>query len=85
MHLVAHRVGITAPDYLAWLQEAHAWPGLEAIGRVQAEQRIGTERSSETRYYLLSQMMSAEAFGRAVRRQWGIENQVHWVQGARIS
>lgn len=46
---------------------------------MQAERRIGAEGSSETRYYLLSQMMTAEAFGRAVRPHWGIENQVHWV------
>jgi predicted transposase YbfD/YdcC len=70
---------ITAPEDLAWLQETHAWPGLQAIGRVQAERRLGAERSSETRYYLLSQMMTAEAFGRAVRRHWSIENNVHWV------
>lgn len=70
---------IAAPDYLAWLQEEHAWPGLQAIGRVQADRRIGEEHSSETRYYLLSQVMTAEQFGRAVRRHWSIENNVHWV------
>ena len=64
---------------LAWLQERHAWPGLEAIGRVQAERRIGSERSSEDRSYLLSSPLSASAFGEAVRSHWGIENSVHWV------
>jgi predicted transposase YbfD/YdcC len=70
---------IAAPDYLAWLQEEHAWPGLQAIGRVQSERRIGAEQSIETRYYLLSQVMTAEQFGRAVRSHWGIENSVHWI------
>jgi predicted transposase YbfD/YdcC len=74
-----HHTVITAPDQLAWLQEEHAWPGLQAIGRVQAERRMGEAHSSETRYYLLSQMMTAEQFGRVVRSHWGIENQVHWV------
>jgi predicted transposase YbfD/YdcC len=74
-----HHTVITAPDQLAWLQEEHAWPGLQAIGRVQAERRMGEERSSETRYYLLSRLMTAEQFGRAVRSHWGIENRVHWV------
>jgi predicted transposase YbfD/YdcC len=64
---------------IAWLQEEHTWPGLQAIGRVQAERRIGSERTIEDRFYLLSRPLSARAFGDAVRSHWGIENQVHWV------
>lgn len=70
---------ISDREYLAWLQKEHAWPGLQAIGMVEAERRLGTERSTETRYYLLSRELTAEAFGEAVRSHWGIENQVHWV------
>lgn len=70
---------IADPDVLAWLAEGHAWPGLEAIGKVEAERRIGTERTRETRYYVLSKALAAQAFGEAVRRHWGIENRVHWV------
>jgi predicted transposase YbfD/YdcC len=69
-------------DVLRWLQEGsegHNWPGLKAIGMVEAERRIGDQRSSETRYYLLSSPLSASAFGDAVRSHWGIENSVHWV------
>jgi predicted transposase YbfD/YdcC len=64
---------------LAWLQERHHWPGLKAIGKVPPERRIGTERSTEDRYYLLSRPLSAPAFGEVVRSHWGIENCVHWV------
>lgn len=64
---------------ITWLQDHHAWPGLAAIGWVQAERRIGSERSTEDRYYLLSCALDAETFGAAVRSHWGIENQVHWV------
>ena len=70
---------VTDPDELAWLQDQHHWPGLAATGMVEAERRVGTERSVETRYYLLSSSMTAEAFGAAVRSHWGSENQVHWV------
>ncbi len=70
---------LTDRDVLAWLHDGHAWPGLAAIGMVEAERRIGTQRSVETRYYLLSAPLSARAFGDAVRSHWGIENQVHWV------
>jgi predicted transposase YbfD/YdcC len=70
---------IDDPAVLAWLQERHAWPGLQAIGMVQAERRIGSERSVEDRSYLLSRPLTARAFGEAVRSHWGIENQVHYV------
>jgi len=70
---------ISDAEVLTWLQEHHDWPGLAVIGWVQAERRIGTERSVEDRYYLLSRPLSAAAFGEAVRSHWGIENQVHWV------
>jgi predicted transposase YbfD/YdcC len=67
------------PEPLSWLQGHHNWPGLQAIGRIQAERQIGEQSSSETRYYLLSQPLSAQAFLEAVRSHWGIENCVHWV------
>ena len=70
---------IDDPHVLAWLQDRHAWPGLEAIGWVQAERRIGTERSVEDRYYLLHRPLGAKTFLEAVRSHWGIENRVHWV------
>jgi len=66
-------------EIIAWVQERHAWPGLQAIGWVQAERRIGTERSVEDRYYLLSRPLTAAAFGDAARSHGGIENRVHWV------
>jgi predicted transposase YbfD/YdcC len=46
---------------------------------VQAERRIGSERSVEDRYYLLARALDATTFSAAVRSHWGIENQVHWV------
>jgi predicted transposase YbfD/YdcC len=70
---------ITDPDVLAWLQDGHHWPGLQSIGMIETERRIGEERSRESRYYLLSAHLTAKAFGEATRSHWGIENQVHWV------
>ena len=70
---------ISGPDVLAWLQDGHHWPGLQAIGMVDAERRIGEERSRESRYYLLSAHLTAQAFQEATRSHGGIENQVHWV------
>jgi predicted transposase YbfD/YdcC len=74
-----HHTVLTEPTYLAWLQEGQHWPGLQALGRVEAERRLGEEPTRETRYYLLSRAMSASAFAQAVRSHWGIEHAVHWV------
>lgn len=70
---------LTDADHLAWLQAEHAWPGLAAVGLVEAERRTGAARTVQRRYYLLSRPLSAAAFEAAVRSHWGIENQVHWV------
>jgi len=77
---IRRRWVISDPDVLAWLQAEHHWPGLAAIGMVQTERRlVDSTTTSGTRYYLLSQPLSAQALGEAVRSHWGIENQVHWV------
>jgi len=71
---------ITDVPTLAWLQAAHQWPGLQAIGRIDAERHLpGKAITHETRYYLLSAPLPAAQFLQAVRLHWGIENQVHWV------
>ena len=75
---VRHHWVIADPDILAWLHDEYGWPGLQAIGMVEAERRLGGERSRETRYYLLSRPLSAKHFGEVVRRHLGIENKVHW-------
>jgi len=71
---------ITDGPTLAWLQARHHWPGLQAVGRIEAERRFpdGTIES-ETRYYLLSVPLTAAACNHAVRLHWGIENQAHWI------
>src|SRR6266567_5773961 len=66
-------------DALTWLQDGHHWPGLRAIGMVEAQRRIGEKRTTESRYYLLSAPLKAAIFGDAVRSHWGIENRVHWI------
>jgi predicted transposase YbfD/YdcC len=70
---------LTEPTYQAWLQEGQRWPGLQALGRVEVERRIGEEQTRQVRYYMLSRALSASAFAEAVRSHWGIENAVHWV------
>ncbi len=66
-------------EVMGWINSGHKWPGLAAIGMVQAERRIGPKVEQERRYYLLSRALPASEFGAAVRSHWGIENRVHWV------
>lgn len=55
------------------------WGGLNAVGMVKSERRIGKGIECDTRFYICSCMMSAEEFAGAVRGHWGIENSLHWV------
>ena len=57
---------------------AVAWPGLQSIGMVEATRILGGKTSVEQRFYLSSLPPEAEQFAQAVRKHWGIENQLHW-------
>jgi predicted transposase YbfD/YdcC len=64
----------TVSTDIKWLQDAHQWPGLMAIGRVDRIRETKTKTTSETAYYLLSADLSPERCNAAVRSHWTIEN-----------
>jgi predicted transposase YbfD/YdcC len=70
---------------VAWLTsdrrfpDEAAMPGLAAIAMVEATVERDGRTTTSRRYYLSSAKLSAEAFARAVRAHWRIENGVHWV------
>jgi predicted transposase YbfD/YdcC len=66
---------------LTWLQEQHHWPGLACLGQITAtrEDKASGTRQNQTRYYLLSRVMSAQEFLDTVRAHWTIETSLHWV------
>ncbi len=74
-----HHWVVDDPEVMAWLNQERAWPGLAAIGMVEAVRQTAEERKREVRYYLLSRVMTAQEFAQVVRSHWGIENRVHWV------
>jgi len=45
---------------------------------VEATRTLGGKTSVEQRFYLSSLSPEAEQFAQAVRKHWGIENQLHW-------
>ena len=66
---------------VAWLAEAHGWPGLQAIGKITAIREIDGQATTATRDYLPSCRLGAARFAEIARMHWQIENRLHW--GAR--
>ena len=64
---------------IGWLQDLHRWPGLEAVGKVEAARETEGRTKTETRYCIMSRKMSPEELLKAVRNRWAIENSLHWV------
>ena len=72
------RTAVVSTD-IAWLQDIHHWPGLEAVGKVIRTREVNGKVTTETALYLASSPLSAERFGHVTRAHWGIENRLHWV------
>ncbi len=68
----------TVSSEIGWLQKQHQWPGLKAIGKVVRVRETTEKTTTETAYYLLSQVLSPERFNQVVRQHWGVENSLHW-------
>jgi predicted transposase YbfD/YdcC len=55
------------------------WRDLSAVG-IAISERVDSKgrHSMETRYYILSRLVTVQEFATAVRGHWGIENNLHW-------
>lgn len=60
-----------------WLPQRALWSNLNAIGAVRSTVEQGKEVRTETRYFITS-LTLVDEFAGAVRKHWGIENQLHW-------
>lgn len=61
------------------LPDAPAFPGLRAIGRIEATRSIaGGRPATSVRYVALSKVLSPNRLAETVRAHWTIENQLHW-------
>ena len=60
-----------------WLYQKPDWAGLSAIGMVKSSVWEKDSLREETRYFITS-LTNVEAFSKAVREHWGIENSLHW-------
>ena len=62
------------------LGQAHGFPDLVAIGRVDSWRYTNTKPAKpKVRFFLLSRKLSAQQFLKVVRTHWSIENNLHWV------
>ena len=76
-HAVIHDVAWLYPDDKD--PDRPPMPGLATIGRVIATTTRDGRTTTSTRYYLSSAHLPAQAFAKAVRSHWAIENGLHWV------
>ena len=76
-HRVSHEVDWIFSDHR--YKGEPAMPGLVSLGSVTATREVHGKFSTATRYYLSSACLTPEAFAKAVRAHWAIENSLHWV------
>ena len=76
---------VTLAREVDWLAGGRRFPGelrlpaVAAIVRVRSRAELKDRCRFDTRYYISSAALSAQAAAAAVRAHWGIENQLHWV------
>jgi predicted transposase YbfD/YdcC len=54
-------------------------PGVTTIIKVCSRTELSDRCRADTRYYISSATLTAQAAAQAVRGHWGIENRLHWV------
>jgi hypothetical protein len=61
-----------------WLPQRDQWRNLKSIIMVKSERLLpGQPAAVEKRYYISSLSANALKIGRAIRKHWGIENNLH--------
>lgn len=56
------------------------WQGLKSVIEIQSHRKIMASGvvENETRYYISSLAVDAQAFNKLIRSHWCVENQLHW-------
>ena len=62
-----------------WLQARHEWPSPNAVVMVESQREINGKIANETRFYITSLVILANAIGPMIGAHWAIENSLHWV------
>jgi predicted transposase YbfD/YdcC len=70
---------VTVIHDIAWLEDNHQWPGLKSVVMVESERETAGEVETETRFYITSLALLANALGPMIRSHSMVENGLHWV------
>jgi len=70
---------VTVFHDIGWLQDNHQWPGLKSVVMVESERETDGKVETETRFYITSLVLLANALGPMIRSHWMVENGLHWV------
>lgn len=62
---------------ISWLNQKEEWSGLNALGMVKSTVTEKDKTREYTRYFITS-LTKIDEFADSVRKQWSIENQLHW-------
>src|SRR5271165_4756461 len=70
---------VTVFHDIGWLQDNHQWPGLKSVVMVESKRETDGKLETETRFYITSLALIANALGPMIRSHWMVENGLHWV------
>lgn len=54
------------------------WTGVQTLVKITATRTVRDVKSSETRFYISSEQISAVDYNKYTRGHWSIENHLHW-------
>ena len=75
---VETRVATVLHD-VGWLRDRHGWPGLKAVGRIEAARELKGKEERSVRHFIMSAEIPPERLPELVRNHWTIENGLYWV------
>ena len=65
---------VTVFHDIGWLQDSHQWPGLKSVVMVESERETHGKAETETRFYITSLTLLANAVGPMIRSHWMVES-----------
>ena len=65
---------VTVFHDIGWLQDSHQWPGLKSVVMVKSERETHGKKKTETRFYITSLTLLANAVGPMIRSHWMVES-----------
>jgi|SRR5882672_540541 len=66
---------------MEWICKTEDWQGLQTLIEIKSERTVKATgvKEIQVRYYISSAISTAKKFNEAIRKHWGIENNLHWI------